>query len=434
MNASRVISTEAISYQKQSLFYQDLIKVFEKVKFEPRPVKATLENLGLNDVVKKHTGLTVDVTVSHGIIGANNAFASPPIIDANSPFHNVYKDWGYTYRLHDWQESKMQLEKLQRDLTSKIDRKHSRVEGLFSKIKTEVGVGVMYLKTMSPEEMAAIFLHEIGHIFTFFENITDTVSTNLAIAAASQALNEAQDEKEKLQIIYDVGSLTNTRFKSPKEIANANQTVEGYSAILIREISEVATRSATNSRTYDLRNAEFAADHFTTMHGAGRAFVAGLERLDREYGHNHRVSTAQWFLVEASKVAFTALSAILVIPFIPVCYYITISMFSSMEDNIYDLPAERFRRVRGNLVQALKDLSLEASDRRRILEDIEFIDTLTKDMVDRRTLLNHIWISLTPNRRKQHNQIKFQQELESIINNDLFVSAGKLTQMSSKGA
>jgi hypothetical protein len=109
-------------------------------------------------------------------------------------------------------------------------------------------------------------------------------------------------------------------------------------------------------------------------------------------------------------------------------------MCSSLEDNIYDLPTERLRRARSNLVQAMKDLSLESSDRRRILEDIEFIDNLTKDMIDRRTLLNLIWISLTPNRRKQHNQIKFQKELESLINNDLFVSAGKLTLMSSNGA
>jgi hypothetical protein len=434
MDASRVLSTEAISYQKQSLFYQDLIKLFELAKLEPRPMKATLEKLGLNDTVKKHTGLKVNVIVSHDVIGAYNAFASPPIIDLNNPFYNVFKDWGYTDNLESWQQSKMQLEKLQKNLTSKIDRKRSRVEGLFAEITTDVGIGVMLLKHSPAEEIAAIFLHELGHVFTYFEILTDTVSVNMAVSAASQALNLAQDETEKLQIIYDVGSLTNTRFKTPKEIAQVHMTVDGYSAILIREVSENATRSATNSRTYDLRNMEFSADHFATMHGAGRALVSGLERLDREFGHNHRVSTAQWFIVEASKVAFTVLSALLVVPFIPVCFYITITMCSSLEDNIYDLPTERLRRARSNLVQAMKDLSLESSDRRRILEDIEFIDNLTKDMIDRRTLLNLIWISLTPNRRKQHNQIKFQKELESLINNDLFVSAGKLTLMSSNGA
>lgn len=433
------LGLEAVHYQKKSKFFNELSMAITRLKEFGVVSNRSAIDAGIDAIVKRYTGLTTTTRIDSGTRGSFNAYAMVPIIDTNSPFFNYHKEMGGQAFIDGQKINEKQLKNYVDSLKSVVDIEKGRVDGLYAKIPLEMCLGKDLVTELPSEQVAAIYLHEIGHLFTFLEIITETVSTNLAIAAASQALSKTTSPVERVQIILTYSKATGTAIASPEALASADMSADGYQMVLLRETMESTTRSATGAHIYDLRNSEFAADHFASMQGAGRDLALALDAIYKHYGVNTRSSRISWMVTEAFKVALLISAAVVGWMFpgasrlltIPVMVGLTL-IIGKMDRELYDEPAARIERIRNNLVQALKDQSLNRNERAKILEDIEMIDDLKKDMVDRRTLLKFIWTSLTPGRRRQYNQIIFQKELEALINNPLFITATRINQLAEK--
>lgn len=435
-------SLEAVQYQGKSLFLQDLTLAIQRMKDENDITTHHLEAVGVDKIVFKYTGLNTKTEIAKEGEMMFNACAYPPIIDGNTPFFNLHNDAGYNDFIESEKLGERKLRSFSEDLRATVDRKKGRVGGLFSKIPLKMFLGYQLVRELPAEQTAAVYMHEIGHLFTFFEILVDTVATNLAISAASEALGKSESAVQRLEIIHAYERVAGRSLTDAKALAESKLNTQAYQAVLIREYVGEPARSGNNSRTYDFRGSEFAADHYATMQGAGKDLVAGLDAIYTKFGINTRQSFGTWFLIQAlgaAAVIFVAATNIMN----PVTLLQTFAMWAAliglmlnpyMEHNLYDEPKARALRVRNNLVQALKDLKLNPKERADLLDNIEFIDEITADMADRRNLLQMIWVTLTPARRRQYSQIKFQKELEDMINNNLFVSAGKLNQMTAQGA
>ncbi len=436
------ISTEAVQYQGKSLFFQDLTLAIQQMKDENDITSNFLEVVGIDRIVFKHTGLLTTTEIANDGDMMFNACAYPPILDANAPFWNPHNDMGWSDYIESEKIGERKLKTYLDNLRATIDRRKGRVGGLFSKIPLKMFLGYQLVKELTAEQAAAIYLHEIGHLFTFFEILIDTVATNLAIGAASEALGKATTLNQKVEILFAYERITGRKLQDVRALAEAKVDSEGYGTILIREYVGAPTRSQADSFIYDLRGSEFAADHFASMHGAGKDLVMGLDALYVKFKVPVRQSFGAWCVLQALQVG--ALIVLALLPTLnPLNFLLNIGIYITVigfflnpyvNHDIYDEPKARVERVRNNLVQALKNLKLSQKDREALLKDIELVDNVSKDMVDRRQLFGILWTSLTPNRRKQYNQIKFQKELESVINNNLFVSAGKLNNLSTQGA
>lgn len=433
------LGLEAVQYQKKSRFFNELTMAIVRLKeFGIVSNRAVIDS-GIDAIVKRYTRLTTTTTIDTSQSGTFNACAMIPVIDTNSPFFNYHKELGGAALVDGEKLNEKQLKTYVDSLKSVVDLEKGCVDGLYAKIPLEMRLGKELVTKLPPEQVAAIYLHEIGHLFTFMEVITETVSTNLAIAAASQALSKTKNVVDRVQIIHSYSKATGTTIATPEALATAEMTADGYRVVLLRETIEASTRSATGAHVYDLRGSEYAADHFASMQGAGRDLALALDAIYKHHGINVRTSRVTWMLTEAFKVALLIINTVggLMIPgagqmlAVPILIGL-ILIAGKMDHNLYDEPAARVERIRNNLVQALKDPSLNKIERAKLLEDIEMIDGFRKEMVDRRSLLQFVWTSLTPGRRRQYNQIIFQKELEALINNPLFITATRINQLAEK--
>ena len=101
-------------------------------------------------------------------------------------------------------------------------------------------------------------------------------------------------------------------------------------------------------------------------------------------------------------------------------------IFLNTNEKLYDEPKERMERIRRDMVNELKRDKIDKDYRDQVLTDIEVIETITKEMNDKRSFLQFFHSTVYPKARHQYNQMRFQQDLEILTNNDVFVRAQKL--------
>ncbi len=424
-----VISQEAISYQGTSSFFPELTAALERLMGVENPTSKELENIGLSTLIQKHTGLKVTVELESGLV---NAYVIPPLIDVNSPFTDRFREMGLN-KIEDYEEFLLTAPKLRQlceELRGSVDLGKGRVSGLFSEISCRLvlGTGLWTTMKMPPDEVAAIVLHELGHLFTFFECLTQTATTNMVLVTASQALSKTDTKEQRLQLIFETEKLLDVKIEDPDALASA-KSENVYEAVFIRATMDERLKSThTASSRYDLRSAEFVADQFAVRYGAGRSLAVALSKLMHNW--SHRLSTPAWVVIEVLKtLAFIFL--LCKVGLLWAIYYLVIWFFGiyDPEFRVYDGPVERIERLRRDTVQVLKDPHLSAEQRKKLLEDIETLDNLLRDVTERRTFFNHLWIALTKHRRMQFSQLRFQQEIEKIVNNDFFVKAQQLKNL-----
>lgn len=420
-------SLEAIQYQGTSMLKHDLTFAFQNLIDGGKFDQPALDALNLNAIVKKHTGLNIDFKIVDDV----NAYALPPILDLNSPLLAGFRAFGVGQdALAPYHLGQSKVKAFSDSLKGSIDRANGKVTGVFSKIVTtvSVGKGLWEQANLSAGEVAAVTLHELGHVFSFFECLVQVATTNMVLSSATQALSKATTKEERLQLIYATSETLNVKIEDAESLAETPKKGEVYAGIFLKSYMEQELRTTHNSARYDLRSAEFLADQFAARYGAGRDLVTGLDRMMRHMGAGHRRSFATYMLFEAFKVGVTVLVGI-VNPIGVLASLMIFMIFVQNEDKIYDDPGERLARIKNDLVQSLKDTSIDAKVRTQLLEDVETIDSVRAGIKDRRGVFDFLWLALTSKRREQYSQMRMQQELERLVNNELFVKAAKFQHM-----
>lgn len=416
-------STEAIDYQAGSPLFRDLTDCIQEFMQAPRDTDQALRQTGIVEAIKKHTGLSIDLKVERGM---TNAYALPILIDPNGPFVQPWNRMGWGDMIAEEVTTIREIQRYSDTLRGQIDLTSGRVSGVFSNLTVGgvLGTGLWSFAKLTAAEVAAILLHELGHVFTFFENLTRTMTENMILATAIQGMNRTQDRKERLELVQQVSRSLDVPFDKPESVATMKG--ETFATLVIKKkVDQLA--SATGSAVYDLRGAEFSADQWATRQGAGRALVEALDKIYVVFGEGHRRSLGENVALDI----VTTLAAIVVSIIPPVGIFIATLTFiyftvADVEGKQYHDPLERVVTVRKDLIQSLKQKDLTEESRKAILNDIAGIDAIAKGMLDYRSWANWLYIRLTPGRRKQYNEMRFQQELELLANNDLFVHAATL--------
>jgi hypothetical protein len=420
---------EAIRYQGNSGLFTELTLAIRQLQDSGDFSVEAVDRMKIPAIIYKYTRISTTFAVSTEA-GTDNAFCIFPVVNVNSP---LLADWRAQHP--QWLSGQfVTLDKVMKysdTLRGQIDLSTGKVSGVFSKLIAHVAIGPGLLNKTSflAQETAALILHEVGHMFTYLEKLAGTVSINMAIATASAALANQKDPKIRLELVYEAQQALRIKLDDPQAMADVKEP-EIFQALLLKSTVDTYTHSAGNAATYDLRSCEFLSDQFAARHGAGRYLAIGLDKIMRKYHKDAYRGNATFAMVEATKAAMTVLS--LLLPMTALAGALNLAGVLLMlfagdpEARIYDQPGERLGRIKNDLVQVLKDTSLKPSLRKTLVDDIEVIDALREQFKDHRTLFNHLWIALTSKRREQYSQLRLQQQLEGLINNDLFVQASKL--------
>lgn len=406
-----IYSPESISFQNPA-FHLSLTKLIQDNR-------ENQDNTGLEikiaECIKKYTNLNFEIH-----IGNYPMCVEIPQIDQNNP---VIEGYG----VKNGYLSKRGLSDIRKDkgnkVTGMIDPDSSYVGGYFAEmtpIKMYLNEAMVFKnpvnatdsKTYTAGEVSAAILHEVGHVWTYLYFIVRFRTDNQMMNAMVRDLDGTTDQNKREIIIMEAAKGLDVSVDALDLAQKQSSTV--YTVM----VANMARKNKSQSGTgYDITSYEALADQFASRHGASRDLVTALDKLS--VGTIYRRGTASYAFFEFVKVAFI-LGGVL-IPGANILTSIGImTMFMDSHNELYDKTGYRFKRIKHDLIEQLKDQSLDKVTALRIQQDIDTIDEVNKRYKDYTQLTGLIYdYLLVPGINKRKN-IEFQQQLEEMAKNRLF--------------
>ena len=403
---------ESIAFQNTT-FFDELTLAFDEVKnFKEDEVGDSEPIYRISKIIKNHTNLNITIDAENDYPPCIDI----PNIDRNNPLINAAQR-----AIVNSTDGLTMIELSNEVLHGTVNIKTAKVSGVFSDIKAKMYLGKAFIQgnKYSSQELAAITLHEVGHLFTYFEFITRTVRTNQVLAGLSKILDGSENqEKREVALLSAKKALKLDKLDlSQLKDVNTKTTQVVLIDALVKE-----TRTELGYNLFAESSWEYLCDQFSARHGAGVHLATALSKIYKsQYNISYR-SLAVYLAVEMIKVILISNLAFLGILFLVV-------MFDSQDGGGYDLPSARLKRIRDQATQYLKNKQISDVERRRILDEIESIDKLLAEMTNRKQLFTYIHEFFSKRTRDERAYRKLQYELEDIAMNDLYVKAAEFKLM-----
>lgn len=411
-------SLEAINFQSGMLFKELTLAIDEIRREEPSKYGTKLSKSNIAKIVERHTGLKI--TMEYSDVPFANAWVMPPLFDKNHPLLNeVFR----------FDEASLEGLAMVRSkgglLEGEVNRETSKVTGFFTSIVSPVTVtkGLFASEKFTSDEIAAIIIHELGHLFTYYEYLGSGVTTNYVLQSVSREITESREIRRKYKVIEEANNVLGINIEDPEALIKSKDEGVIQTVVLAKVMEK--TNHELGSKTYDATAWEMLSDQFSNRHGAGRSLVTGLAKMSQSIMNTSAVSTPTFLLVEAMKAVLIVGGIMAMAGLVPIAAY----LLADHTYDSYDKTRARIDRIRNDLVGALKSRDITREVRDRILKDLEVIDEAARDFKDRRTLIELIHTTVWSGRRKQYQQKVFQQELEVLARNELFVKASKFDSL-----
>lgn len=419
------LSLESVDFQSPVLF-KELTAAFDHLRSFKKDQLADHEFVhSITKLVQEHTGLKIAFD-----IGKYDPCVEIPLINKNNVLVN-----SFIRNLVDSTDGLKMIDEAGGVCRGTVNIKTGKVSGVFCDVEHTIHLPLTMFTTAqySSEEIAAVTLHEIGHLMVFYEYMTRTVTTNQALAGVVKALDGTDSYEKRVAILTRAKEVLKLKELDAQALAESKNKKIAETVIITQTVLEA--KSELGSNVYDFSSWEYLADQFAARMGAGRYIVTALEKMHRGVlNHISFRSLPAYLAWEAWKIV-NLVGSVIIIGQVPqlanLLVYTSILpfLFDAEGDGTYDTPEARFKRVRDQIVANLKDKKLSKDDVLRLTEDLEAIDKVMEGVHDRRQLLGVIWDFLSPASRNHRNQKLLQKELEDLAVNDLFVKAAQLRQL-----
>lgn len=316
------------------------------------------------------------------------------------------------------------------DTVNTVDLKNAKLSGAFKEMKYDLVMNIRLKTVLTPEEEAAVFLHEIGHIFTFFEHMRSTVTTNLILLNVSMLATSTVTEDEKKTIFKKHVDELNIDPNTFIGLEKANSVEQACVMYLSNKKHKV--KSTSGSSMYDTVSAEQSADQFVSRLGGGRHLVTALDKFNRMYFGKrsilsniyleaYKVFGIGMLLYSLQAAAFGPISILIIANSI----YATIKeLNTSVLTFGYDDTNIRLKRIKNDMVTVLKDAKGIDEQKKIIIAQLEQIDK-TLNLYSKQFSIAHDIINKIF-RNKDYSAYQIQRDLEDLAFNDLFMKAEKL--------
>lgn len=408
---------EAIQVQSDLLF-KELSMAFQRIRDEKAYKGKALKDIDIPGIVFKRTGIKLTFTVEDS--SDMNAYVHIPTVDKNNPLvYNFFKP----YLGSDDFDGLIKNKKMDQVL-GWVDLAHGQLGGVYSQVNHKAVVlrGMFESRLLSTDEIAAVMLHELGHLLTYYEFLGHILTTNVLLYAATQQFFKSDDKIRKVRIVHETCKALDVDIDDVESLVQCTDK-DVFQTVFVRK-KILNTRSSLGTPIYDLTMTEALADQFAVRMGAGRALATGLDTIMRHYGggSSYRTTAGHVIATVFSVVMFLFLSALTFGLFLLI-------LFINPAEKTYDPPEARLRRIRNEMVVTLKSPKVSKEAKAEMLVDLAAVDKLLKQVDDKRGLIEMFYTTVLPSGRKQYQQLKFQVELERLVNNDLFLAHERLQQL-----
>lgn len=430
----KLVAAESIRFQDKKKL-ASLAAVVESFRQAGDFSPAGYDNSNINKWVFDNCGITVFLRNGSEIGVATFVFAGvePPKLDANSPIvsqlHRYYYQGNSDLDVY----SKFIKEN---ELNGGFDDNNAKISGDLSKIPSPLYITPPTLTTieLTSYEIAAIILHEVGHVAWYFRTLMRGVITNLLADAAANRIMATESPVERLKIIKDVERMLDTKVNQPETICTEYKKENIYVHLVTATLLE--RPNLTGGEGFGNRQWERAADDYAARFGAAPYLASALYKMETSsfylFRHSSYMNMGVHVTLELARVA-----SLIVLTTSPIGVLFTIInigfglLANDPSSTIYDPPQERFETMRRTLVEELKGLEGKntkdvTAQRQRVLDGITQVDSLLKTVKDKDNVYSLIYKYLIPSGRRERQSVDYQRELESYLSNDLVIASAKL--------
>ncbi len=365
-----------------------------------------------------------------------------PLVAAIMPFpfnrnHVLLKDF---VRDMYYLKGEKEILKNSKDKIGTVDLEKVTLGGIFTEYEHTLYLNLKLLLVtydFTPAEMTAVVMHEIGHVFTYYEYSNRVNSTNQLLAELAEEIHNKKQNPEKIELIFK--EVKNNMRLSEEEYNDLISSVD--KVIFGPKLFSLYIRNITGLRQtikYDETSSEALADNFAVRMGYGKELVIALDKLHK-YSPERNDVVLMLFLTTEFIFDFI-LTPILIIflltafPYAIVGFVLAILLMLEFlgsgnlvyKDMTYDELKQRYNRVRQAMIGRLKDLKIKPNEAKEIVYAVEQIDDLMKEVNNSASLKERLLKDFLPSSRKVSKDMQRQQDIEELSFNPLFVASAKL--------
>jgi hypothetical protein len=415
---------EGIDHQYNSELGARLEGCFTEIRKSRNVTSRVLKDSGLSAIVSSCTDgmkVTFDVDMEQ----ADNLYVFMPDLNRNHVLHDQIRTM--VYEEHD---AKPFLEK-KGFLSGGVNLKNGTVSGDYTKVEANVYIGIGLLSQgswCSIKELVAGVLHEIGHFFSYLEMLGRFLRTNYLLDEFVSKMLKVESKEQRTVLLSELEENTKTKIAKKADIATMARTGEAYSVLVLTQAAK-ASEYELGVNVYDVRAWEQLADNYAARHGYAKHLAIFLDKVYRTYGNRQYDSPTYRVFCEITKVFcwILPLYALPTMGFALGYGLLTGLILGNPCSEEYDPPDKRFMKLKQQTVDALKDKKLSRSQRVKFLEDHETIDRLINDLNSKSETVWYMWYTMFPWGKKDVKDAKHFQEVEGLLNNDLFATVALIS-------
>lgn len=409
------LDAEAISHQFSSNLgprleelFKDLFATYDK---NSSVMKRKLK--GFEEIFMDECGILVNVSEDREHFGH---FVIRPLLNENHIFNTD-------------EFQKIMVKDMNRDMHTKVkvfkgdvDLKNAKLSGDFSKIEHEMNLSIeqMVYDKFGVKEAVAVTLHELGHLFTYYEYLMFATSANYLMQNFAEELFEIKDEKTRLRLCHET-NFNGMKIINTELVANA-QSEDAMKVVLFSDIIE-QNKSNLGINLHDMVGYERLSDQFVTRMGYGRYLVTGLDKLEDSWNggvskKNHVTPWPVLVIVTLTSPfwapAFLALSGLLL-------------AVIDFQAKTYDDPKKRLQLVKKEMIGRAK--IAEGNEKKEILDSLKIVESIINEYDDKQGAFEWLQSRFGPSGRGAYRSITTQKLLEEFANSDLHLAAMRLENM-----
>lgn len=437
INPMLVESLETITYQNNDWVIPVMSSLFEqyqKNQLDEKKLKKELDTLYM-----KRFGIKSDFSISTE--SQPNAWCAGAIIaDSTTLFADDLIQLGIWRKIITEERRNLMKDIAKGDLSplGLLDNKKVKVGGLFSKIKVGFGITRGGIKSWTPMQCTAVMLHETGHAWTFFEYLGVTVYRNAIIANTVKEVLGATSQEEKIKIVLDECNAWGLPVQ-PEDISKLND--EDAVAVIVGAYNNVFTHDVGYIE-YNQNTCEVIADQFMARFGMAKYHAETYDNNKKDYWwglqKSSNISTGMAIGASVAAIIGAPLVAGLTSGAFLIAGLSTLASFAIIladgrnigehKNGIttYDENKRRLERTYNETVGFLKNPNAPKELITKILSDLDYI----KKVIDKTKVLDtwslKLYRWLSSRYKTAEAQTAYQQMVEDMLANQLYVTAGKL--------
>lgn len=316
-----------------------------------------------------------------------------------------------------------------------IDIRLAKVSGIFSEYKHPMFFDLwdnFKNQDITPAELTAITLHELGHVFTYYEYSDRLESSNQVLSDLARNYVANGNEENRQYIVKELGYSLNLKQETISDLLSTKSRLIFGQKLFIVFFKEVYSQYLDNK--YDETSSEQLADNFASRFGYGKFLVSSLSKF---YNKNGLDNNAIYSFVFFFNYVLPTLSMIYLIISIPtgnIFSFIGLGIFiydlytsgDRYKNMTYDDNKYRFKRIRDQYIAMISKTELSAKEMKDIVSSIKMIDNIIKNTRNNDNLYSYISNAIFKTNRDAKNSIELQQFLEDLAHNDLYLKSAEL--------